>query len=31
MKPWETARMGDVPPNLGEGIEITGPGMSISR
>jgi len=27
--PWETSRMGDVPPNIGEGIEITGPGNVI--
>ena len=27
--PWETYRMGDVPPNEGEGIQITGPGNVI--
>jgi hypothetical protein len=27
--PWETARMGDVEPNVGEGIEITGPGNVV--
>jgi hypothetical protein len=27
--PWETDRMGDVPPNIGEGIEFTGPGNVV--
>jgi len=29
MMPWETQRMGDVPPNVGEGIQITGPGNVV--
>ena len=27
--PWDPERMGDVPPNIGEGIEITGPGNVV--